>query len=70
VLIVTEGHGFLVRADRPEDLRTVGVNPVLHVRAIVELRTLILSDFNRMVAYGPHGKSWFLDDLSREHADH
>lgn len=64
--VVSNGAGYVVRADAPDDWGKVPVFPVLESRALLDQRILLFLDHTRICAYGPEGLKWRTPRLSSD----
>jgi hypothetical protein len=62
--VVTEGRGYVVRADEPTEWFEIALYPITEVRVAVEERLVVFADFTNLVAYGADGLAWETPRLS------
>jgi hypothetical protein len=58
VCVISNGAGYLVKADEPEVWEKIQVSPVLNDRLVPEHGLLVFSDFTSLAAYGSNGLVW------------
>jgi hypothetical protein len=56
--VISNGGGYLVQAADPANWHAANLFPILDVRAVVEKKLLLFSDFTAIAAYGPAGLLW------------
>src|SRR5882762_4507899 len=56
--VISAGLGCIVNVRNPSDWEEVRALPVLDVRAVIERKLLLFSDFTKLSAYGPQGWAW------------
>lgn len=58
VCVISNGAGYLVSVQEPTVWEKIPLIPILDVRPVPARGMLILSDLNRLVAYGSNGLIW------------
>lgn len=56
--VISQGAGYMAKADEPEAWEEIPLLPVVDVRTLPDHRLLLFSDYIRMVAYGSDGLLW------------
>jgi hypothetical protein len=62
--VVSQGRGYLVRADEPSAWEQVRAYPITYMQSVILHNLIIFADFTRLTAYGKDGLSWQTDELS------
>jgi hypothetical protein len=58
LIVISAGAVYDVCADNPHEWHSVDIVPVRQVLPVHESKTLLLSDFTRIVALGSRGQKW------------
>ena len=62
--VVSNGRGYLVRADDPTKHDVIKVDPVLDVIPVAAKNLVVFANFTELVAYGEPGLEWESERLS------
>ncbi len=66
VFAISQGQGFYVAVDRPDELERLPAGPLRGIQRVPERAIVVFWGFQDLVAYGPAGMLWWLQRLSED----